>query len=41
MVGELGVNRYKLMPSEWMGSESLLCSTGSYVQSLMIEHDNV
>ena len=26
--GELGVNRYKLLPLEWMGSESLLCSPG-------------
>ena len=31
MVGELGVNRYKLLPLEWISNESLLCSTGNYV----------
>ena len=36
---ELGVNRYKLLPLEWISNEILLCSTGNYVQSLMLEHD--
>ena len=38
---ELGVNRYKLLPLEWISIEILLCSTGNYVQSLRIEHDNM
>ena len=29
--GELGVNRYKLLPLEWIRNEILLCSTGNYV----------
>ena len=39
--GELGVHRGKLLPLEWMSSEMLLCSTGSSVWSLTMEHDNV
>ena len=31
MDGELGVNRYRLLPLEWISNEILLCSTGSYV----------
>ena len=31
VVGELGVNRYKLLPLEWISHEILLCSTGNYV----------
>ena len=31
VVGELGVNRYKLLPLEWISNEILLCSTGNYV----------
>ena len=31
VVGELGVNRCKLLPLEWIGNEILLCSTGNYV----------
>ena len=31
VVGELGVNRYKLLPLEWISIEILLCSTGKYV----------
>ena len=31
VVGELGVNRYKLLPLEWISSEILLCSPGNYV----------
>ena len=37
----LGDNRCKLLPLEWINNEILLCSTGNYVQSLMMEHDNV
>jgi len=28
---ELGVNRYKLLPLEWISNKILLCSTGNYV----------
>ena len=28
---KLGVNRYKLLPLEWISNEILLCSTGNYV----------
>ena len=38
---ELGINRCKLLPLEWIGHEILLCGTGNYVLSLMMEHDNV
>ena len=38
---ELGVNRCKLLLWEWISNEILLCSTENYVQSLMMEHDNV
>ena len=38
---EFGVNRCKLLPLEWISNEILLCSTGNYVWSLMMEHDNV
>ena len=38
---ELGVNRCRLLPLEWISNEILLCSTGNYVWSLMMEHDNV
>ena len=38
---EFGVNRRKLLPLEWISNEILPCSTGNYVQSLMMEHDNV
>ena len=31
VVGELGVNRYKLLPLEWIIKEILLRSTGNYV----------
>ena len=41
VVGELGVNRYRLLPLEWISNETLLCSTGNYVWSLMMEHENV
>ena len=38
---ELEVNRYKLLPLEWISNEILLCSTGNYILSLMMEHGNV
>ena len=31
VVGELGVNRYKLLPLEWISNEILLCSSENYV----------
>ena len=37
---ELGVNRCKLLPLEWISNEILLYSAGNYILSLM-EHDNV
>ena len=41
MHGVLGDNRCRLLPLEWISNEILLCSTGNYVWSLMMEHDNV
>ena len=41
MYCELGVNRCKLLLLEWISNEILLCNTGNYVWSLMMEHDNV
>ena len=38
--GELGVNECKLLLSEWISNEILMCSTGNYVSSLVMEHDN-
>ena len=38
---ELGVSRCRLLPLEWISNEILLCSTGNYVWSLMMVHDNV
>ena len=41
---KLGVNRCRLLatlPLEWISNEILLCSTGKYIYSLMMEHDNV
>ena len=31
LLGSLRVNRYKLLPLEWISNEVLLCSTGNYV----------
>ena len=31
VVGKRGVNRYKLLPLEWISNEILLRSTGDYV----------
>ena len=39
--GGSGVNRCRLLPLEWISNEILLCSTGNYVWSLMMELDNV
>ena len=36
---DFGVSRCKLLHFEWMGNEVLLYSTGNWVQSLGIEHD--
>ena len=36
---EFEVSRCKLLPLEWISNEVLLCSTGNYVQSLVMEHD--
>ena len=38
---EFGVNRCRMLPSEWISNRILLYSTGNYVSSLMMEHDNV
>ena len=38
---ECGVNRCRLLPLEWISNGILLCSPGSYVWSLVIEHENV
>ena len=34
-----GVKKCKLLHLEWISYEVLLCSTGNYIQSLVIEHD--
>ena len=39
MDGEFGVNRCKLLYLEWISSEILLYSTGSYSQSPGIDYD--
>ena len=39
MDGAFGVSRYKLFHLEWLSDEVLPSSTGSYIQSLGIEHD--
>ena len=39
MDGKFGVSRYKLLHLEWISNEVLLYSTGNYIQSLGIEHD--
>ena len=38
---ELGVDRCRLLPLEWMSNEMLLWSAGNSVWSLVVEHDNV
>ena len=37
--GEFGVSRCKLLHSEWISNEAVLCSTGNYSQSLVIIQD--
>ena len=39
MDGELRVGRCKLSHLEWISSEVLLYSTGTYISSLGLEHD--
>ena len=39
MAWEFGVSRRKLLLSRWVSNAVLLCSTGNYIQSLVIEHD--
>ena len=41
MDGVLGVNRCRLLPLECISNDILLFSTGNYVWSLMMEHNNV
>ena len=36
---EFGVNRCKLLPLEWISNEILLCSTGNYIQSFVMEYE--
>ena len=36
---EFGVSTCKLLHLEWVGNEVLLYSTGSYIQSLVVEQD--
>ena len=38
---ELGVNRCRRLPLEWISNEILPCSPGNHISSLMMEHDNV
>ena len=38
---EFGINRCKLLPLEWVSNEILLYTTGNYIWSLIMEHDNV
>ena len=39
MDGEFGVSRCKLLHLEWVDNEVLLYSTGNYVKSRRIEHN--
>ena len=39
MDGEFGVDRCKLLHLEWISNGVLLYSTGNYIQSLELEHD--
>ena len=31
VIGELGLNKYKVLPLEWISNEILLCGTRNYV----------
>ena len=35
----VGINKCKLLHLEWISNEVLLYSTGNYIQSLVMEHD--
>ena len=39
MDSEFGVSRCNLLHLEWRNNEVLLCSTGNYILSLVIDHD--
>ena len=41
MDGLLGVHRCRLLPLEWISNEILLCSSGNYVWSFVMEPDDV
>ena len=36
---EFGVSGYKLLHLEWVNHKVLLCSTGNYIQSAGVDHD--
>ena len=38
---EFGFSRCKPLHVGWISNEILLCSTGNYVQSLVMEHDEI
>ena len=40
-MGYLGLIDADSLPLKWISNEILLCSTGNYVWSLIMEHDNV
>ena len=40
-IGNLGLIDADILPLEWISSVILLCNTGNYVYSLMMEHGNV
>ena len=37
--GEFGTSRCKLLYIEWIHNKVLLCSTGNYIQYLVINHN--
>ena len=39
MKWELGISRYELLYIGWINNKVLLCSTGNYIQYLMINHN--
>ena len=36
---EFGINRCKLLHTEWISNKVLLCSTGNYIQYPAINHN--
>ena len=38
---EFEISRCKLLHLEWISNEVLLYSTGNYIQSLVIKHENL